>query len=226
MFRGDPSLLKPTHVIKTVRDNETGKTVSPMAILASTGSRQPEFVGLRRPTTDGYELHALSPFSLQANSIVLMTDGSAEQESSLLNADVDLFALDWKSCLDHMDSTLEKLKAQTENEVILGGIMYSCNGRGPERRSMLREEMADAKRFHKHFPDVNLCGFYAGGEIGPMAMVGKRDIFQSGKAAVQGFTAVFALFIVPAMRPGSFHLDDSPDNVLNFITQSMQGKSE
>jgi small ligand-binding sensory domain FIST len=40
----------------------------------------------------------------------------------------------------------------------LGGLMFSCSGRGPERRSLLREEMADAKRFHKHFPDVNLCG--------------------------------------------------------------------
>lgn len=222
MFRGDPTLLKPTHVIRTVRDNETGKTVSPLAILASAGASQPEFIGLRRPTTDGYELHGLSPFSLQANSIVLMTDGSPEQEASILNADVDFFSLDWKSCLDHMDSTLEKLKVQTKDEVILGGIMYSCNGRGPERRSMLREEMADAKRFHKHFPGVDLCGFYAGGEIGPMAMVGKRDIFRSGKAAVQGFTAVFALFIVPAMKPGAFYLDDSPDNVLQFVAQAMQ----
>lgn len=221
MFRGDPEMLKPTHVIRKVRDLETGKIVSPLTILANVSNRQPEFVGIRRPNTDGYELHALSPFSLQANSIVLMTDGSPEQEAPMQNANIDLFSLDAKSCLDHMDSTLEKLKSQTEDEVILGGVMFSCSGRGPEKRSMLREEMADAKLFNKHFPDVNLCGFYAGGEIGPMAMVGKQNIFQSGKAAVQGFTAVFALFIVPAVKPGAFHLDDSPENILSFVRASL-----
>ena len=220
MFRGDPDMLKPTHVIRSVRNTETGKIVSPLALLDGTNN-QPEFVGLRRPNTDGYELHPLSPFSLQANVIVLMTDGTPEQDLSVQNANIDLFALDAKSCNDHMDCVLEQLKEATANDVILGGLMFSCSGRGPERRSMLREEMADAKRFYKHFPDVNLCGFYAGGEIGPMAMVGKRDVFQSGKAAIQGFTAVFALFIVPAMKPGTFHLDDGPENVIKFVRESL-----
>jgi len=220
MFRGDSDMLKPTHVIRSVRNRETGKIVSPLALLEGTNHR-PEFVGLRRPNSDGYELHPLSPFSLQTNVIVLMTDGTPEQDLSIENADIDLFSLDAKSCNDHMDCVLEQLKAATAQDVILGGLMFSCSGRGPERRSLLREEMADAKRFHKHFPDVNLCGFYAGGEIGPMAMVGKRDVFQSGKAAIQGFTAVFALFIVPARKSGTFHLDDGPENVIKFVTESL-----
>ena len=220
MFQGDPEVLKPTHVIRSVRDMESGKIMSPLAMMASVRQRPPEFVGLRRPDTDGYELHALSPFSIQANSIVLMTDGTPEQELSIQSANIDLFVLDAKSCNDHMDCTLELLKAATIDEVILGGLMFSCSGRGPEKRSMLREEMADARRFHKHFPDINLCGFYAGGEIGPMAMAGKRDVFQSGKAAVQGFTAVFALLIVPVMKPGAFDIDDSPENVLNFMRKA------
>lgn len=223
MFRGDPELLKPVHMIRRVKDGETGNVASPLSMLAHVNEHQPEFVGLRRPGADGYELHPLSPFSLQSNCIVLMTDGSPEQEESLRGASIDLFALDAQACLDHMDGTLEKLKAQTENEVILGGIMFSCSGRGPERRSMLRREMADATLFHKHFPDVGLCGYYAGGEIGPMAMVGKRNIFQSGKAAVQGFTAVFALFIVPVVKPGSFQIDDSPENIMQFVKASLAG---
>ena len=217
LFQGDPDMLKPTHVIRSVRDTESGKIMSPSAVMASIRQRQPEFVGLRRPDTDGYELHPLSPFSLQANTIVLMTDGTPEQELSIQSANIDLFVLDANACNDHMDSTLEMLKAAAIDDIILGGLMFSCNGRGPEKRSMLREEMADARRFHKYFPDITLCGFYAGGEIGPMAMAGKRNIFQCGKAAVQGFTAVFALFIVPAMKPGAFHIDDSPQNILEFI---------
>ena len=222
MFQGDPEMLKPTHVIKSVRDVESGKVLSPLAMMASVRQRQPEFVGLRRPDTDGYELHALSPFSIQANSIVLMTDGTPEQELSIQSANIDLFVLDAKACNDHMDRTLELLKAATIDEVILGGLMFSCSGRGPEKRSMLREEMADARRFHKHFPDINLCGFYAGGEIGPMAMAGKRDVFQSGKAAVQGFTAVFALLIVPVVKPGAFDIDDSPENILKYMRKALQ----
>jgi small ligand-binding sensory domain FIST len=224
MFRGDPELLKPTHIIRQIKNHESGLTTSPLAMLSNViGSRQPEFIGLRRAGQDGYELHPLSPFSLQTNSIILMTDGSIEQEETLVGAEIDLFALEPQACLQHLEDTLSKLKLQTEDDVILGGIMFSCNGRGPERRSMLREEMADARKFHKHFPHVALCGFYAGGEVGPMAMVGKQEVFQKGKAAVQGFTVVFALFIVPPVKPGSFHLDDSPANVDAFVRDFLRG---
>jgi small ligand-binding sensory domain FIST len=217
MFRGDPSLLKPTHVIQFVRNKATDKLLSPLSLLA--GNKNPEFVGLRRPDTDGYELHPLSPFSLQSDSIVIMTDGSPEQEESIQYANIDFFILDGVSCKDHMDKTLKSLQEATIGEVILGGLMFSCSGRGPEKRSILREEMSDAKQFHKYFPKTNLCGFYAGGEIGPMAMAEQSRVFQRGKAAVQGFTAVFALFIVPSISLSDFHLDDSPENTSTFMKE-------
>ena len=87
--------------------------------------------------------------------------------------------------------------------------------------SMLQEQMADAQRFNKHFPDTPCLGFYAGGEIGPMALVGNRDIFQKGKAAVQGFTAVFLLFIVPEAIPGAFQFDDSNENVVKYLEDQL-----
>jgi len=38
----------------------------------------------------------------------------------------------------------------------------------------------------------------AGGEIGPKALAGNETcVFQKGNAAIQGFTTVFVLFIVP-----------------------------
>ena len=95
--------------------------------------------------------------------------------------------------------------------------MFSCNGRGPESGGLIQETMADATRFAKIFPDVPCLGFYAGGEIGPLALAGKQNVFQKGKAAVQGFTAVFCLFIVPVVERRNYNLDDSPEAVRQFV---------
>ena len=80
------------------------------------------------------------------------------------------------------------------------------------------EEMFDAKRFHERFPTTPCLGFYAGGEIGPKAMAGNsEDIYQRGKATLQGFTAVFALFIAPTINIKDFSIDDSPENVAKYM---------
>ena len=64
-------------------------------------------------------------------------------------------------------------------------------------------------------------GFYAGGEIGPLALAGNEKVFQKGKAAVQGFTAVFALFIVPVTDSPNYHLDDCRENVTAFVESNL-----
>lgn len=205
----------PYHCITKICNSETGTVSSPNGLLHRY---QPDFCGLQREGTDGFELNVLNPISLQTNSIILMTDGSAEQTESLQNAQLDLFSLDGEECKKHLDWTLQQLKKQAQEETILGAVMFSCNGRGPDARSLLRESMADATRFHKHFATTPCCGFYAGGEIGPMALAGRHDnVFQRGKAAVQGFTAVFALFIVPVAQPRSYELNDSDENVAMFV---------
>jgi hypothetical protein len=62
----------------------------------------------------------------------------------------------------------------------------------------------------------------AGGEIGPMATVGKRDVLQSGKAAIEGASRQsLRRFIVPARKPGTFQLDDGPENVIKFVSESL-----
>jgi hypothetical protein len=56
-----------------------------------------------------------------------------------------------------------------------------------------------------------------------MALAGSHHhVFQRGKVAVQGFTAVFALFIVPATQPRAFDLDDSDENVANFVRDRLE----
>lgn len=205
----------PYHNITEIASVESGVVTSPTALLRR---HEPDFCGIQREGEDGFELHALNPISLQTNSIILMTDGSREQCESLQNAQLDLFDLDGEECKRHVDWTLSKLKHQTQEETVLGAIMFSCNGRGPDARSLLRERMADASRFERHFSKVPCCGFYAGGEIGPLALAGQHgNVFQRGKAAIQGFTVVFALFIVPPPQAFPYELNDSPENVAAFV---------
>jgi hypothetical protein len=86
--------------------------------------------------------------------------------------------------------------------------------------------------------NVPCLGFYAGGgEIGPLALAGRHcrqtstqdntngantdAIFQRGGVALQGFTVVFALFVVPVfdLSSSSPAVDDSSDNVHAYFAQ-------
>ena len=219
VFRGDPALLKPVHMVRYIRNAVTGQLISPTALYSKVHD-DPEYVGICRPGADGFELHPANPFSFRLGCLVLMTDGSDEQALPLDGANFDLFTLDGQACLDDLDVTLDRLQQVTAHEKILGGVMFSCSGRGPSQRSMLGESMADATRFHRHFPNVPCLGFYAGGEIGPAALAGNRhNVYQRGKAALQGFTVVFALFIVPVVEPGSIHINDSDQAVAEFLQE-------
>jgi hypothetical protein len=119
---------------------------------------------------------------------------------------------------------MQRLHDQTKTLQILGALMFTCNGRGPTRNDLMNDDMVDATTFAQYFPNVPCVGFYAGGEIGPMALAGCQSTFHNGKAALQGFTAVFALFIVPQKIPqhqccstSLYHVDDSTDSVREFI---------
>ena len=61
------------------------------------------------------------------------------------------------------------------------------------------EPAYDAASFARIFPHAKMLGFYAGGEIGPKALAAApaSRATQVGRAAMQGFTAVFGLFMVP-----------------------------
>mmetsp|Transcript_6008 Transcript_6008/g.14232 ORF Transcript_6008/g.14232 Transcript_6008/m.14232 type:complete len:428 (+) Transcript_6008:536-1819(+) len=222
LFRGDD--LKPMHMIHRIRDTETGKLIA-AAEMINQVAQSADFIGLKRPGSDGFELHMMTPYCQMAQQFLIMTNGSQEEITTLRNAEIDFFKLTGDACLADMDTTVSKLKEQTTGERILGAVMYSCNGRGPQRGGLIAEAMADATRFSKGFPDVPCLGFYAGGEIGPLALAGNEKVFQTGRVAVQGFTAVFALFIVPDVEPPeSYHLDDSENNVWKFV-QSRLDKS-
>ena len=216
LFQG--SELPPYHLIKQIKDRDTNEILSfdqMMTRLMSISTS--EFIGIKRPGCDGFELEMMSRYSQYVDAFMVMTDGSENQLQSLQNAEIDFFDLDGGACLQDMDTTVQSLKAQTQNEQILGALMFSCAGRGPEPGFLLPAKMSDATRFAKGFPNVPCLGFYAGGEIGPLALAGNSNIFQTGRVALQGFTAVFALFIVPKVDKINYHLDDSTENVQQFM---------
>jgi hypothetical protein len=213
--------IPPYHLIKRIRDRETNEIFSfdqMVAKLMSTPSSSLEFIGVKRPGGDGFELEMISQYSYSiVMAFMIQTDGSEHQLQSLQDAEIDFFHLDGEACMVDMENSVNCLKAQTQNEEILGALMFSCAGRGPEPGFLLPEKMSDATRFARVFPSVPCLGFYAGGEIGPLALAGNENIFQTGRAALQGFTAVFALFIVPKVDKPNYHLDDSFESIQRFI---------
>lgn len=218
--------MQPIHAISQMRNPETGAIVSVsdlMLIHATSDDGSPDFLGLKRsPDHDGYELYIIDPYSQIANCFCIPTDGSPAQIQSLDGAEIGFYKLDGRACMDDMDAKVAKLKEHTAGETILGAVMFTCNGRGPQncRDGLIPERMSDATRFANGFPTVPCLGFYAGGEIGPLAKAGQmEEIFQTGSAALQGFTAVFALFVVPKVEEGRLRhcLDDSVESVLEFV---------
>jgi small ligand-binding sensory domain FIST len=165
------------------------------------------FVGLRKASNDGFELHRLH-YQAATDSYIIPANGTPDQEESLEGAGIDFFVLDGDACLQDMDATVSKLNEQTQGEEIMRAVMFSCGGRGPESGSFIPETMADASRFASSSPDVPCLGFYAGGEIGHLALAGKENVFQTGRATRQAFTAVFALFVVPVVEQQKYELDD------------------
>ena len=224
------------HHIKDFTHRETGRTISVMELFTQARDNDADFFGVRRPHDDGFELYDIDEeFTLEEEALSVPSNWkpnggwdnyhsapSSIQYDSLVGAEVDFYCLDGEACCQDVDRTLSLLRDQTQGEEILGAVMFSCSGRGPRQGRLIHEDMMDATRFARAFPDVPCLGFYAGGEIGPMALVGNQKVFRKGRAAVQGFTAVFCLFIVPVVKRREYELDDGPDAVQKFIKDRLR----
>ncbi|GAX26094.1 hypothetical protein FisN_42Lh011 [Fistulifera solaris] len=206
------SSAPPYHQILSIEDRSTGKVYTYMEMMRQFG--RASLVGLRDSDGDGFTLCNVHQLSSMVDFFLLFDESLGSE--SLQGKNMDLFEIDGDACLHDMDLRMQQLQDALKDEKLLGALMISCNGRGPEASHLIREEMADAKRFRKAFPNIPCLGFYAGGEIGPLAQSARQEVFQYGKAALQGFTVVFAVFVVPKIDLGTFHLDDGKDNVNRF----------
>lgn len=188
------------------------------------GGRRVDYIGVRKTGEDGFTLHQLHQGMLTPGGIVIDAGdrGANQQYQSIIGAAIDAFSLNGPSCVRDLDVTLTQLHRQLDGEQLLGALMFSCGGRGPSA-SMMGEAMCDATHFDSAFPGLPCLGFYAGGEIGPMALHGNANVFQSGRVALQGFTAVFGVFVVPIPKETSrFTVDDSPEQVTSGVKRHLQ----
>eukprot|EP00536_Pseudo-nitzschia_multiseries_P017813 jgi/Psemu1/328654/estExt_fgenesh1_pg.C_18320002 len=213
----------PTHEIRVLRDKLTGELYSPIDVL--TKYHPFHFVGIKRPGGDGFQLLILDRLVRTLEDFSIATDGSDSELKSLEGAEVDFFSFSGEACVEDMNRTMLQLRQQTQGEEILGALIYTCQARGPDAIN-LPQPMSDATQFSRAFPSVPCTGFYAAGELGPVAMAGSQNVFQTRRAVPQGFTAVFALFIVPIRSTSaSCDFEDSIDNVRNFVRNRLQPHS-
>lgn len=229
-YRGDPAGGNVTyHVINRVKSSETGEELDGVNFVLDNRA---EFLGLRRCNTnddttsqgDGFDLTMVEMPNVGTGKLMIAEMGSSigtVQIASHVGSQIDIFNLDGNACIQDVKLKLDRLKELVVGQRLLAGLMFSCNGRGPDASYLIDEEMCDARTWSERFPSVPMLGFYAGGEIGPRAIVGNRNIFQCGHAALQGFTAVFVLFIVPKMDIGCFSLDDGRDSIDMYMRERM-----
>jgi small ligand-binding sensory domain FIST len=81
-----------------------------------------------------------------------------------------------------MNELLSRTKTDLADRTIYGGCLFSCNGRG---RALFGRPNHDTGLVQEHFDSLGLCGFFANGEIGPVA----------GKNFLHSYTASLALFV-------------------------------
>ena len=221
-YRADPAGGNELfHVINRVKNNETGEEINGIDFVLQNRA---EFVGIKRNNGDGFDLTMLQSYNVATGHLMLLEMPNGPDDATRTGeipdhrgSLIDLFNLDGQACIEDVGIKLDRLKELVSGKRLLAGLMFSCNGRGPARSYLINKEMCDAKAWHDRFPSVPLLGFYAGGEIGPRAMAGNTNIFQQGLASLQGYTAVFVLFVVPKIKLGSFAIDDCPESVDEFM---------
>lgn len=190
------------HFIESIKNEDTGKILQANQVLGMPAVLDADFIGIRDGSKEeGFELKQWDgQLSHMLDKIVLIDDkvGSSDPPPK----EIDFFGLDGQACLEDMDLAVSTLKEQTTsaNEEVLCALMISCNGRGPVSPFMDDETMADARRFNNSFPEVPCLGFYAGGEIGPLARARRNghNVYRQGSVAFQGVSN-FKFFSVPCV---------------------------
>eukprot|EP01041_Mallomonas_annulata_P000518 gene518-994_t len=192
--------------VKTLTDRATGMSCTPSSVvrgvitrLRAMDSPAMLMLGVRPTTEEAYYLIPSSPQPLLNNNLVM----SAEKYMGLPSS-MQFFALTPEACRANIHASLQmaRLRFAQDKQIPMATLMLSCSGRGPDSNNIFQEDQVDAKAYVTEFPDVPMVGTYMGGEIGPHAGVGvtAETVLRTGLATVQGFTAVFGIFAVPAPR--------------------------
>jgi len=187
----EPHILVPELIA------EDGSTVQPLQIALQL-RRGPVFVGWRCGCEGGFLLEPLSNHCFgRGGSLKLELPGSPSSPD-VSDVEVCFYGLDPDACREDLRRLLGHVQTHCERnrDQMMGAVMFTCNGRGMR---FFGGNHVDAKEFHTSFPSVTLAGLWAGGEIGPQALAeaAPEQATRTGRAALQGFTAVFGIFRAP-----------------------------
>mmetsp|Transcript_91780 Transcript_91780/g.205024 ORF Transcript_91780/g.205024 Transcript_91780/m.205024 type:complete len:729 (-) Transcript_91780:66-2252(-) len=193
-----------------------GSTKSPIEVAMKCqqrSNRMPVFSGVRLGEGSGYLLEGLSQASFERPNGAMSvpcpsgagTGAPGEASPAVKSCEVCFFKLDADACKADLRKLLGYLRTQCEEseEEVLGSVMFTCGGRN---EMLFGEGYVDARYFQEAFPKVPMVGFWAGGEIGPQALAEATpsEATRTGRASIQGFTAVFGVFRAP--RPSACSL--------------------
>lgn len=214
---------------------EDGSTVLPLAVAlqAQKDSRRagPLFSGVRLGADGGYLLDQLASASFERGGALRVPFEGALEAGPRVDCGLRLFQLDADACRADLRRMLTYVRQQCEegNEQILGTAMFTCGGRSMR---FFRENFVDMKQFQAVFPDLPLVGFWAGGEIGPQALAeaAPAEATRTGRASLQGFTAVFGIFRAPLPVSRTAHValadEDIPIEVGRLLGRLAQEAKE
>jgi small ligand-binding sensory domain FIST len=173
-------------------NNNSGMRIATTSSVLSTL----ESLSSLRPKASNFRLHS---FHLSHDGAFYIVGGDVKECEAL-----QVYVLD--PTISESDATRgfdlfsKEILKKSSPTTLLGGLLFTCVARG---KKFYNKPNVDSGIFVKHFPCVDVSGFFCGGEIGPEAVGGGAAIQGSNEAAgstvvsrccVQGFTSVFALF--------------------------------
>merc|ERR1711871_229821 len=127
--------MGPTACIRSIRRTSDGQVrqATEFIIEMLQSSRRPEYVGLYTDVANGFQLHGLQREMFSQDGMLLWSEdptGAAEGNP------FDVFRFDPEACMIDVDNTLRLLRDNLKGEQLMGALMFSCGGRGPDARSL------------------------------------------------------------------------------------------
>ena len=179
----------------------------------------------------GFDLQLLTDYNIRSSDLVIQTDPKLPIPNQ-----IQFFSVDQTACIEDLkvSTSLAKQSFLNSSQTVLGTLMFTCSGRGPEP-GFFPEEEYDACVYRQQFPHIPLFGCYVDGEIGPQLLGGvtrASSLFATSvtQASVQGYTAVFCLFAVPprksipemmsSLKPYLTNATMSSSSTLNHVAEA------
>ncbi|CAE7386364.1 unnamed protein product [Symbiodinium natans] len=227
----DPTEPENYLVVPTLVDS-VGARHEPLGLAIEAQQKHgglPLYAGLRpRGQEQGFLLEQLGQASFSAGGKMRLPFDATLQAQCGANPDceVGLFQLNPDTCLEDLRRHLGHVRKNCEErqEEILGAVMFTCCGR---RSQFFDEDFQDLSHFKAAFPRKPLLGIWANGEIGPQALAeaAPEEATRTGRAALQGFTAVFGIFRAPL--PSVRRAAALPDDALPLeVGRWLSGRGE